>query len=66
MMEPHSILAGKTYRAADDELRRVVSIEGDIVVYKSVVATPGVIGQHADMKMPLGDFAQQAQGELPG
>lgn len=65
MMEPYSILVGKTYRTAENELRRVVSINGADVTYKSVLATPAVIGQNDDVKMPMSEFAQQAEGELP-
>jgi hypothetical protein len=63
MMRPHSILAGKIYQTAQGELRRVISVIGDVVVYKSILAPPGVIRLHDEMKTSLREFAQQAEGE---
>jgi hypothetical protein len=66
MMEAHSILAGKTYRTADGELRRVLRIDGDIVTFAAAVSTPGVIARQDDAKLPLSEFARQAEGEVTG
>jgi hypothetical protein len=62
-MDQHSILAGKTYRTGDNELRRVLAVEGDLVTFNTVAAMPGVIARAEEVTLPLAEFARQAEGE---
>jgi hypothetical protein len=63
-METHSILAGKTYRTADDEFRTVRRIEGGMVVYRLVQAEPRLIARVDDLTLPLKDFASDVESEV--
>lgn len=67
-MAPYTILAGKSYRTPDNEIREVISIEGDDVIYRCVAAPagPGVIGMSGEKRMPLGTFLDDVESEVGG
>jgi hypothetical protein len=65
-VEPNSILVGKTYRTAADELRRVTSMEDGKVVYTAASSPggPGMMAHLAGKKADLADFAREAENEV--
>jgi hypothetical protein len=67
-MGQNSIMAGKSYRTPDDEIRTVQSIDNGEVVYRAAShATPEMIAAARDKRLSLEDFAAQVEGEVaPG
>jgi hypothetical protein len=64
-MGQNSIMVGKSYRTADDEVRTVQSIDNGEVVYRSATgATPPIIARTADQKRSLADFAAEVESEV--
>jgi hypothetical protein len=66
-MATHSILAGKTYRTAEGEVRQVKAIEDGNVIYRAVAAPagPGMIGRSDSQRLSLARFAADAESEAP-
>lgn len=64
----NSIMVGKSYRTAGDEVRTVRRIDGDEVVYQAACgATPAMIARATDQKCSLADFAAAVEAEVsPG
>jgi hypothetical protein len=65
-MQIHSILAGKTYRTPDEEMREVTRIDGEQVIYRAVMATPGpgIIARPADKRLSIEQFAREVESEV--
>ncbi|CAN5908867.1 hypothetical protein BH11PSE3_BH11PSE3_15440 [soil metagenome] len=66
-MADYSILAGKTYRTAEEEVREVKSIENGEVTYRAIIAPqgPGMMARSAEKTVPLSQFAAEIESELP-
>lgn len=66
MMSIQSILVGKTYRTAVDEIRQVKLIEGGDVVFTATAAPHGggIIGRSGPQRLSLPRFAEEAQDEV--
>ena len=65
-MAEYSILAGKTYRTPDEEIREVKTIDGGEVTYRAIAAPhgPGMIARSADKTVAVGQFAAEVENEL--
>jgi len=67
-MGPNSIMVGKSYRTAGNEIRTVQSIEeGDVVYRAACGAAPAMIARANDQTCSLTEFAAEVEAEVsPG
>lgn len=65
-MAEYSILAGKTYRTPDEELREVKAVGNGEVTYRALAAPqgPGTIARSAEKTVPIRQFAAEVESEL--
>lgn len=61
-----SVLAGKSYRMRDGEIREVAAVEDDEVVYRTLAAPlrSGMIVRSTEQRQPLPAFMAEAEGEV--
>lgn len=62
-----SVLAGKSYRMRDGEIREVAAVEDDEVVYRALAAPrrSGMTVRSTEQRQPLTAFMAEAEGEVP-